>query len=48
MITFDEIKSHLSQKIDRLAQFVQIEERQNFFIIEYEKTKQCFITGLPR
>jgi hypothetical protein len=43
MITFDEIKSHLSQKIDRLAQFVQIEERQNFFIIEYEKTKQCFI-----
>ena len=40
MITFDEIKSHLSQKIDRLAQFVQIEERQNFFIIEYEKTKQ--------
>jgi hypothetical protein len=43
MTTFDEIQNHLSQKIDRLEQFIQIEERQEFFIIEYEKTKQCFI-----
>jgi hypothetical protein len=35
MTEFNEIKSHLSQKIDKLAQFIQIEERREFLIIDY-------------
>ena len=35
MTEFDEIKSYLSQKIDKLDQFIQIEEREEFLIIDY-------------
>ncbi len=35
MTEFDEIKSYLSQKIDKLDQFIQIEERHEFLIIDY-------------
>jgi len=35
MTEFNEIKGHLSQKIDKLDQFIQIEEREEFLIIDY-------------
>lgn len=43
MTKFDEIQSHLSRKLINLDESLQIEERQEFLIIDYEKQKQSFI-----